>query len=75
VTGVTAATPLPLDGRLVNGRWGTDAAVADPSKFRQATYHFVIPGYFETLHTRLIEGRLFTDADNNIDQRTDLRGR
>jgi putative ABC transport system permease protein len=72
VTGVTAATPLPLDGLLVNGRWGTDAAVADPSKFRQATYHFVIPGYFETLHTRLIEGRLFTDADNNIDQRTDL---
>ena len=72
VTGVTAATPLPLDGQLVNGRWGTDAAVADPSKFRQATYHFVIPGYFETLHTRLIEGRLFTDADNNIDQRTDL---
>jgi putative ABC transport system permease protein len=72
VTGVTAATPLPLDGQLVNGRWGTDAAVADPSKFRQATYHFVIPGYFETMHTRLIEGRLFTDADNNIDQRTDL---
>jgi len=72
VTGVTAATPLPLDGLLVNGRWGTEAAVADPSKFRQATYHFVIPGYFETLHTRLIEGRLFTDADNNIDQRTDL---
>jgi predicted permease len=72
VTGVTAATPLPLDGQLVNGRWGTDAAVADPSKFRQATYHFVIPGYFEAMHTRLIEGRLFTDADNNIDQRTDL---
>jgi putative ABC transport system permease protein len=72
VTGVTAATPLPLDGQLVNGRWGTEAAVADPSKFRQATYHFIIPGYFETLHTRLIEGRLFTDADNNIDQRTDL---
>ncbi len=72
VTGVTAATPLPLDGQLVNGRWGTEAAVTDPSKFRQATYHFVIPGYFETMHTRLIEGRLFTDADNNIDQRTDL---
>ena len=24
------------------------------------------------MHTRLIAGRLFTDADNNIDQRTDL---
>jgi len=72
VTGATAATPLPLDGQPVNGRWGTDAAVTDPSKFRQATYHFVLPGYFETMRTRLIEGRTFTDADNNIDQQTDL---
>ena len=73
VAAVTAAVPLPLDGQLINGRWGTEAAAADPAKFRQATYHFVIPGYFEALRTRLIEGRTFTDADNNaIDQQTDL---
>src|SRR6185503_18743247 len=43
-----------------------------PSKFRQANFHIVLPGYFETLHTRLVAGRFFTDADNVIDQKTDL---
>jgi predicted permease len=71
VQGVTAATPLPLDGGLINGRWGTETALADPSAFRQADFHIVLPGYFETMRTRLIAGRTFTDADNNIDQRTD----
>jgi len=32
----------------------------------------VLPGYFETLHTRLVAGRFFTEADNVIDQKTDL---
>ncbi len=72
VSGATAATPLPLDGTLINGRWGTEIAATDPSKFRQANFHGVLPGYFETLHTRLIAGRFFTDADNNIDQTTDM---
>jgi putative ABC transport system permease protein len=73
VSGATAVTPLPLDGQLINGRWGTEAAVSDPGKFRQANFHGVLPGYFETLHTRLIAGRFFTEADNsNIDQQTDL---
>ena len=53
-------------------RWGTEAAVTDPSKFRQANFHVVLPGYFETMRTRLVAGRTFTDADNNIDQQTDL---
>jgi putative ABC transport system permease protein len=72
VSGATAAAPLPLDGQLTNGRWGTETAVADPSKFRQANFHSVLPGYFETLRTKLIAGRVFTDADNVIDQKTDL---
>jgi putative ABC transport system permease protein len=72
VSGATAATPLPLDGTLINGRWGTEIAATDPSTFRQANFHGVLPGYFETLHTRLIAGRFFTDADNNIDQATDM---
>src|SRR4051812_9988555 len=62
VSGATAVTPLPLDGQLINGRWGTEAARTDPAKFRQANFHIVLPGYFETLHTRLLAGRLFTDA-------------
>jgi putative ABC transport system permease protein len=72
VTAATAASPLPLDGQLINGRWGTEIALSDPSKYRQANFHIVLPGYFETLHTKLIAGRLFTDADNVIDQKTDL---
>jgi putative ABC transport system permease protein len=72
VSGATAATPLPLDGQLINGRWGTETAVSDPSKFRQANVHGVLPGYFETLHTRLLAGRFFSEADNVIDQKTDL---
>ena len=72
VSGASAASPLPLDGQLVNGRWGTEDAVSDPGKFRQANFHVVLPGYFETLHTRLLAGRFFNEADNVIDQKTDL---
>jgi predicted permease len=72
VSGATAAAPLPLDGQLINGRWGTETAVSDPAKFRQANVHVVLPGYFETLRTRLIAGRLFTEADDDVDQKTDL---
>ena len=71
VSGATAASPLPLDGLLINGRWGTETAVSDPTKFRQANFHVVLPGYFETMRTRLVAGRFFTEADHNIDQRTD----
>jgi len=71
VVDATALTPLPLDGQLINGRWGTEAAVNDPAKFRQANFHVVLPGYFETLRTRLVAGRTFTADDNNIDQKND----
>jgi putative ABC transport system permease protein len=67
VVSVTAATPLPLDGILINGRWGTEAAVNDPAKFRQADFHVVLPGYFEAMKTRLIAGRTFADPDNHVD--------
>ena len=58
--------------KLSNGKSRIDFQT-DPSKYRQAAYHIVVPGYFETLRTRLLQGRMFTDADNNnIDQKTDL---
>ena len=47
VIGATAATPLPLDGGLRNGRWGTEAAIADPGTFRQADIRLILPGYFD----------------------------
>ena len=64
VESVSAASPLPLDGQLVTGRWGPETAAADTTLYRQADARIVLPGYFETLRTRLIEGRTFTEADN-----------
>jgi predicted permease len=69
VTAVTGASSLPLDGQIANVRWGTEAAVADPSKFQQANTSIALPGYIETLRMRLVEGRTFTDADNTPDMR------
>jgi predicted permease len=61
---VTAAAILPLENLAFNGRWGTDAAIADPTKFRQGEFHVVMPGYFEAMRGRLIAGRTFTAADD-----------
>jgi putative ABC transport system permease protein len=69
VTGVTAATPLPLDPRDSLARYGTEEALVDATKFGQATVHFVQPGYFDVMRTRLIEGRTFTEDDNREDVR------
>ena len=64
VESVSAATPLPLDGGTQNIPWAPEATgAADPSAFKQANFHNVRPGYFETLKTRVIEGRTFTDED------------
>jgi putative ABC transport system permease protein len=64
VESVTAAFPLPQDGGNTLVRWGTEAALTDPTKFQQAIMHTVLPGYFETMRTRVVDGRAFTDADN-----------
>jgi putative ABC transport system permease protein len=69
VQSVTAANPLPLEPREGLARWGTEEAAADPAKFQQATAHTVLPGYFEAMRTRVIEGRTFTEADNQPDSR------
>jgi putative ABC transport system permease protein len=64
VTSVTAAAPLPLDPRDAMARYGTEEALADPTKFGQATVHTVLPGYFDAMGTKIVEGRGLTDDDN-----------
>ena len=69
VTDVTAAGPLPLDGGEANLRYGPQAAAGDPSLYRQATDHFIRPGYFAAMRTKVLAGRDFTDADNDTTSR------
>ncbi|MGC2752768.1 MAG: FtsX-like permease family protein, partial [Candidatus Acidiferrum sp.] len=64
VQGVAAATPFPLTGGYSPIRWGTEEALSDASKYKAVDPLIVLPGYFETMHTPLLEGRTFTEEDN-----------
>jgi predicted permease len=64
VENVAASTPFPLSGYSNSMRWGPEQALSDPSKSQTADYQIVLPGYFETMRMRLLDGRTFTEADN-----------
>jgi putative ABC transport system permease protein len=65
---VIGSTPFPLSGGFSTIRWGKEEALTDPSKFQATDFQIVLPGYFEAIHTPLIAGRTFTDADNAPDR-------
>jgi putative ABC transport system permease protein len=69
VEAATASFPLPLAGGFSPIRWGLEPALTDPSKFQAVDFQIVLPGYFGVLHTPLIAGRTFTDADNAPDRK------
>jgi putative ABC transport system permease protein len=64
VKDVAASFPFPLEAKVNVIRWGTGEALGDPSKFQAADFQIVLPGYFETMKTPLLDGRTFTDEDN-----------
>lgn len=65
VRSVTASSLLPLAGTFMAGPWGTDQLQIQQGHFQLADVQLVLPGYFEAMRTRLVEGRSFSEAENN----------
>ncbi|HXW89396.1 MAG TPA: ABC transporter permease [Terriglobales bacterium] len=63
VQSVGGATGLPLHAvGPADVRWSAEQIPADPD--RRVDLESVLPGYFEALHVRVLQGRTFTDLDN-----------
>ena len=56
---------MPFDGNDPSGRWGTQDAMNDPTRFRQGGFVQVPPSYFDAMRVKLVAGRIFTQAEND----------
>jgi putative ABC transport system permease protein len=65
VTAVTTANGVPFDGGDPSGRWGTQVAMNDPTRFRQGGFVQAPPSYFDVMRVKLLAGRIFTQAEND----------
>ena len=63
VTHVSAAFPIPLLDTQFSGRYGPPEALGDETRYGQADYRVVLHDYFDAMETRLLEGRVFDEAD------------
>jgi putative ABC transport system permease protein len=68
-TAAGAATPIPLSGVTSNGPYGTEDVLVDPERMQQAEVRLITEGYFETMGTRVVDGRTFSDADRSEELR------
>ena len=64
VSAVSGANSVPFDGNDPSGRWGTQDAMNDPTRFRQGGFMQVPPSYFDAMKVKLVSGRLYTPAEN-----------
>jgi putative ABC transport system permease protein len=72
VTGVTTANSVPFDGDDPSGRWGTQEAMSDPTRFRQGGVILAQPSYFDVLRVKLLSGRLLTQAETEDPRSTNI---
>ena len=63
VSGITTANAAPFDGSDPSGRWGTQEALSDPTRFRQGGFVLTNDRYFDVMRVQLLAGRVFTPAE------------
>ncbi len=65
VTSLTVSSYMPLTGaQQPLTRYGREDALTDPSRFQQGNAILIAPNYFDVMGTPVLDGRVFTEADN-----------